>query len=249
MHAWLSAAEMLLDEGSALNVILDISNPATEGPREVAARQIIDRLYRREKSQPTHTVAETIFPGWDYVHYGLTGMFEHYAKQYSVFKRGDSSWGRYAHRLIHRTGRGGEVVNPLARIIRRLKWARSSEGTAYRSSYEMGLDLEDYELPIHDDILDGKRWRGGPCLSHLSFKLIDDTLHLTALYRSHDYRYRVPGNLLGLARLQACVSHECGAKIGSLVIHSTYAYFDEARGRQGMAQLVRAVGSLYSESN
>ena len=49
----------------------------------------------------------------------------------------------------------------------------------------------------------GTRRMGGPCLSHLSFKLFDGAVHLTTLYRSHDYGYKVPGNLLGLASVLA----------------------------------------------
>ncbi len=71
---------------------------------------------------------------------------------------------------------------------------------------------------------------GGPCLSHLSFKLFQDAVHLTALYRSHDYRYKAPGNLLGLARLQGCIAHEVDRSIGNLTVHSSYAYLDGSKG-------------------
>ena len=71
---------------------------------------------------------------------------------------------------------------------------------------------------------------GGPCLSHLSFKLFQKAVHLTALYRSHDYSYKVQGNLLGLARLQCCVAREVGRSIGSLTVHSSYAYLSKSKG-------------------
>ena len=54
-------------------------------------------------------------------------------------------------------------------------------------------------------------------------------VHLTALYRSHDYGYKVPGNLLGLARLQSCVASETGQHIGGLVVHSSYALLSGSR--------------------
>ena len=52
---------------------------------------------------------------------------------------------------------------------------------------------------------------------------------MTALYRSHDYRYKVPGNLLGLARLQGCVARETGQAMGTLVVHSSYAFLNGSK--------------------
>ena len=43
--------------------------------------------------------------------------------------------------------------------------------------------------------------------------------------------YKVPGNLLGLARLQACVANETGLGIGGLVVHSTYAFLNGPKTR------------------
>ena len=99
------------------------------------------------------------------------------------------------------------------------------------SCYELGVAEGEYDLPLHSTAEDGSRRMGGPCLSHLSFKLFEGAVHLTALYRSHDYRYKVPGNLLGLARLQSCVAHEVGRDIGPLVVHSSYAYLTGSRVR------------------
>lgn len=97
--------------------------------------------------------------------------------------------------------------------------------------YELGVAEGEYDVPLHSTAKDGARRMGGPCLSHLSFKLFEDAVHLTALYRSHDYRYKVPGNLLGLARLQACVAREIGRETGSLVVHSSYAYLGGSKTR------------------
>ncbi|MCA8886083.1 MAG: hypothetical protein KDA35_05635, partial [Hyphomonadaceae bacterium] len=68
---------------------------------------------------------------------------------------------------------------------------------------------------------------GGPCLSHLSFKLGPDRrLHLTALYRSHWYVQRALGNLFGLAHLLHFVADEAGLKLGSLICLSSMAQLD-----------------------
>ena len=51
-------------------------------------------------------------------------------------------------------------------------------------------------------------------------------------------------NLLGLARLQACVAHEVGVPTGSLVVHSTYAYLDLTKGRGPLKRLTTALRAL-----
>ena len=98
-----------------------------------------------------------------------------------------------------------------------------------KSCYELGIAEGEYELPLYSSVQDGTRRMGGPCLSHLSFKLFDGAVHLTALYRSHDYGYKVQGNLLGLGRLQSCVARETGQDVGSLVVHSSYAFLSGSR--------------------
>ena len=100
-----------------------------------------------------------------------------------------------------------------------------------KSCYELGVAEGEYDMPLYSPAQDGTRRMGSPCLSHLSFKLFQNAVHLTALYRSHDYSYKVPGNLLGLARLQNCVAKEVGRSIGSLTVHSSYAYLSSSKGR------------------
>lgn len=53
---------------------------------------------------------------------------------------------------------------------------------------------------------------------------------MNAFYRSHDYHFKAPGNLLGLAQLQACVANEVEAEIGELNVHSSWAYVDDSGG-------------------
>ncbi|MBV9749113.1 MAG: hypothetical protein JO157_09880, partial [Acetobacteraceae bacterium] len=82
-----------------------------------------------------------------------------------------------------------------------------------------------YEVGIHDPSRD-TRWRGGPCLSSLSFKRDEGRLSLTATYRSHHYVARCLGNLIGLGRLLEFVAREAGLAVGPLTCVSTYAEID-----------------------
>jgi hypothetical protein len=106
----------------------------------------------------------------------------------------------------------------------------------------MGVAEGEYDLPLYNTVDDEGRRRGGPCLSHLSFKLFSGRVHLTAIYRSHDYRYKVLGNLLGLARLQACVSDQVGLPMGSLVVHSTYGFVEKSK--TPLRQLISEIRAL-----
>ena len=215
LDAWMQAADCLLDHGPMLNLILAIGSPETGG-----SNVAIDGFLTDEGQLPMHTVAETIFPGAEYRRRGLQGVLDFYPnKVYPAIKK--NRWGTYAHRLVRDAN--GKHVNPLKQLIDKMKSEAAKPGPK-RSCYELGVAESEYDIPLYSPAQDGPRRMGGPCLSHLSFKLFQDTVHLTALYRSHDYRYKVPGNLLGLARLQDCVAQEVGRSIGSLTVHSSYAY-------------------------
>lgn len=249
IEAWLQACEHLLQAAHDLNVILSIESPGSDGAASRPTRARIDSFYASEGVDPLHTVAETIFPGWEYRHRGLRGVFDMYPTEYEVLKRGEPQrWGTYAHRLLHRRAARGEAVNPLSKLIEKMKNERQQRRRGpLRACYEVGIAEGEYDLPLYNTVDDQGRRRGLPCLSHLSFKLYDGSVHLTALYRSHDYRYKVPGNLLGLARLQACVAKEVGVPIGTLVVHSTYAYVDPAKGKRALKKLLVDVRSLMTK--
>lgn len=232
LEAWLDAVEYLLKIGSDINVVLSISSPESDGTIAQAAHPRIDEFYASLDEAPLHTVAETIFPGWEYSRRGLRGVYETYDEEYVALKRGDPSrWGTYAHRILRRQTSAGVVIRPLESLIDKMRSELKLKGRGtYKACYEVGVAEGEYDLPLYNTVDDRNRRRGLPCLTHLSFKIYKKSLHLTALYRSHDYSYKVPGNLLGLARLQACVAKEVGLPIGSLVVHSTYAWIQTTKG-------------------
>ncbi len=223
-----------------MDVILSVSAPASDGGVTRAANDRLNRFYASEEQAPLHTIAETIFPGWEYQRRGLRGVYELYPDEYDVMKRGEpQSWGTYAIRLVRRRSGDGSVVNPLDVMINKMRdEIQPGPGGTKTACYEIGVTQGEYDLPLYNTVADRNRRLGLPCLSHLSFKLWKGSVHLTAVYRSHDYRYKVPGNLLGLARLQACVSKEVDVGIGSLVVHSTYAWVDHRRGKGALTELV-----------
>ena len=220
LDAWMTAADYLLKRNPVLNLVLTIGSPATGG-----SNPTIDKFLTDEGQPPMHTVAETIFPGYEYRRRGLRGVFDFYPEIVypAIKKHPQIRWGTYAYRLVRRRVAGGKDINPLKQMIDKMQSEIATPGPK-KSCYELGVAVGEYDLPLYSPADDGTRRMGGPCLSHLSFKLFENAVHLTAFYRSHDYRYKVPGNLLGLARLQKCVAHEIDRDIGSLTVHSSYAY-------------------------
>ncbi|MCA1812169.1 MAG: hypothetical protein LC623_09200, partial [Halobacteriales archaeon] len=178
---------------------------------------------------------ELIFPGAEYRRNGMEGVYQAYPQQIEEFRRHDAHhWGTYAERMLRVTladgtilhGKDGLPLNPLRTLIHKMKRANNG-GQAAHACYELSINR-----PWRDDNV----IRGSPCLSHLSFKLYNHAVHLTAIYRNHDYTFKVPGNLLGLARLQAAVAREIGGSVGPLVIHSTQAYLDNKAGTRKLVK-------------
>ena len=232
LDAWVEATKFLLTtNGTTLNLVLEIGGPGSRGYPK-AAEQRLDDFLIGEGQPPIHTVAETIFPASEYCRRGLKGVYETYPDEtFPAIKRHPKiSWGTYAYRLVRRKTADGQDMNPLKQMIDKMKSELATKGTM-RSCYDINVAEGEYDLPLYNTVRDGRRRRGGPCLSHLSFKLFVGAVHLTAFYRSHDYRYKAPGNLLGLARLQHCVANETGQDMGTLVVHSSYAALNGSERR------------------
>ena len=230
-EAWVKATNLLLSEGPSLNLSLSIDSPGGRGPFPHADKRI-DEYLLHQGQLPLHTVAETIFPGYEYRRRGTEGVFETYPNEIypAIHKHPKITWGTYAYRMVRRQDEKGEFMNPLKQLIEKMASELRATGPK-RSCYEIGVGEGEYDIALYNTAKDGSRRMGGPCLSHLSFKLFNGAIHLVAIYRSHDYAYKVPGNLLGLARLQSFVSNETGRGLGSLVVHSTYAFLGGGKGR------------------
>ncbi|HPR67638.1 MAG TPA: thymidylate synthase [Methanothrix sp.] len=63
-----------------------------------------------------------------------------------------------------------------------------------------------------------------PCMMVDDFKIRDGRLHLTALFRSHDFAGAYPANLYGLTRLLGYVAEKVGAEPGSITTVSCSAH-------------------------
>ena len=224
VEAWVKATRHLLDSGRRMNLVLDIARP-TGVPGTKALERCVDRYMASRDRETLHSVAETIFPCFLYHREGLRGVLETYPTLTypELRRRNPRRWGTYAGRLLCRETSTGETFNPLDQMLRKMRSEIANRGTK-RACYELGITAAECELPLYSAAEERRERMGFPCLSHLSFKVWSGSVHLTALYRSHDYGIKAPGNLLGLSRLLLFVARETGQEVGSLVVHSSYAY-------------------------
>ena len=231
-EAWLKGLAHLQtqDEWRDYNLILEISKPMGLSPNEKQIATDFSKFLAAHEKKPISTVINTIFPASLYAGQTAEVLFKQYMEiTPELCKHPDNKkWGTYFMRIAARTDENGLEVRPLERMIDRLRKQANSKSPK-RAWYELNFVDPFLEIPIYDNIADPRFMMGGPCLSHLSFKLrADRSLILTAFYRSHYYIERTLGNLFGLAMLQDFVAKETGLKTAELVCHSSMAQIDFA---------------------
>ena len=236
--AWVAGLAKLVEAGGeAVNLTVAIADPVTEidGVREILDEFVAARRARNRKSvEKVSTVANTLFPqSWYRESLGdaaASHVYELEQETRHVSHR-TAKRGTYFERLVAWPDPEKGRVNQLERAIERLRLARE-RGEERGNQYEVGVTgpMEDgFATPIvvpgHDNLT-----RGFPCLSHISFSLHQGTVHLTALYRSHDYVSRAYGNYIGLGRVLAFVGNESGCPIGEVMCISSSATSEFSRG-------------------
>ena len=233
VDAWLRASTFLLDQPDwrAYNVVLEIADPLALPPGDRAVYNLVDGFLRERGQLPISTVVNTIFPAQLYQSHGSRGVYEEYPARYPDIQCHHSArkWGTYAMRMIQRTDHAGNTIYPLRDLVEKLSSQAKQKGGKH-AAYEMGTADPFTDIPIYDPGLDRRPIMGGPCLSHVSVKLVrlpqEHAVYLTGLYRSHWYVQRALGNLLGLAHLQNFIAREAGVKTGPLIIHATMAQLE-----------------------
>lgn len=229
--AWFEGIKYLRQQKKwcEFNVVLDIASPMSLPPEDKRVSQIVGKyLKQKPKKKPLSTVINTIFPACLNDGQGAEALIQEYMaiKPDLMNHKDNRKWGTYFMRIAARTTADGKEISPLRNMIERIRKQRQGRSPK-RAWYELNLTEPCLEIPVYDNLSDPRHLMGGPCLSHLSFKLKgDDSLTLTALYRSHYYIDRTLGNLYGLALLQDFVAKETGLTVGHLICHSTMAQID-----------------------
>ena len=249
LAAWLQATRQLsVAKKPVYNLVYTINTPSEKSYEEDVIIRKYDKFAIASDFNTSETVSNTIFPLDTYLskyHLGSDIFYDCYLND--VLPRVRKRWGTYFERMITRPNERGTPIlignrrlNPLELLIDKLK--RRVEKTGKTTThYELSIDDIALEIPTYDPLRDAKYQIGGPCLSHVSFKIDrNDVLRLTAFYRSHWYIERALGNLIGLARLQCFVAGAAGAKVGPLTIIAAEAVLD-LRGDGRKAADTRAI--------
>jgi len=104
--------------------------------------------------------------------------------------------------------RAKEPVDQIDYIVRRLR-ANPNSRRASAVTWIPPVDTKKEEVP---------------CMMVDDFKIREGQLHLTALFRSHDFAGAYPANLYGLTRLLEHVAERVGAEPGSITTVSCSAH-------------------------
>ena len=214
-RAWVAACNAIMEtKYEGYNVVIDVADPVTHDEKDNKAILMLDKFLKDHGKYPISTVINTIFPQSLLDAHGPIEIYKIYHRDFDCLSE-TKLWGRYFERMTRHRMANGQEYNPLQVMIEKMKQKKSGQ---FKSAYE---------LAVYDPLKDGRIFRGGQCLSYLSFKIHPENgLLLTALYRNHTYITRCLGNLLGLGRLQAFVANQAGIKIGSLTVISTHAELD-----------------------
>jgi hypothetical protein len=227
---WTKAVTHLADceHHQDFDVFLHIENPTVLSCEDRKVYDLVDTMLRSKGGSAIETVAETIFPMSDYRRNGADGVYNLYPERMQRIRgaRTDRRWGTYALRLLEPRidGKKRRYV-PLQSLVEKIK----TQGK-YKAAHELNFGPIEDDIEIYDPGRDRLRPYGGPCLSHLSFKVYGGLIRLNATYRSHFYIQRLLGNLIGLGRMQVFIAKEANLEVGPLTINSTFARLDTGGG-------------------
>lgn len=231
--AWLEALDTLIaDGGETVNLGVSIADPTRERPeiREVLDAFIAKRRRMRRGVELVSTVANTIFPQALYIE-RLGRRSEPHLYEMARLGRDVSrrvkgnARGTYFERMVdwpngQVTDGDGTVAtfNQLDQAITRLRRLHE-QGTRRGNQFEIGLSSpadEAIALPVVVPARD-KQTMGFPCLSHISVSLQKGVVHMTAIYRNHEFIKRAYGNYIGLGRLLRFIARQSGWPMGELL--------------------------------
>ena len=247
--AWVAALDTLLaNGGDVVNLTVAIGDPTHE---HQGIRALLDgfngerRKKRRKDVELVSTVANTIFPSsWYIERLGVdaeTHLYE-LERMTRPVSRKRNRHGTYFERMVAWPGPNGDEFNQLDQVVQRLRTAHQN-GQRRFNAYEIGIATPADEAIAVPILVGGKDRRviGFPCLSHLSFSLNKGVVHLSAVYRSHDFISRAYGNYLGLGRVLRFVAQQSGFPAGELTCLSASATAEIGKsgvGKQSLESLL-----------
>ena len=228
--AWVEALDRLVAAGGeAVNLTVVIADPTAEASE---IRTVVDtfveerRRARRRSVETVESVANTIFPQSLYIERlgedAEAHLYEMERSGRGVSRR-RNPYGTYFERMVAwpdgraRRGESVETFNQLDQALTRLRRLRK-QGTRRGNQFEVGLACPADDAIAMPVVVPGRDTLtiGFPCLSHVSLSLQQGVVHMTALYRNHDFIKRAYGNYVGLGRMLRFVAQQSGWPMGEL---------------------------------
>lgn len=238
-RAWGRAVRPMMDRGGIAELVplcVSITGFDDGVPREESTiRAVLDASLARMSKQDCHTVANTIFPEsmWNPAA-PRSALFERYVRSLPRMLKASSKnrLGMYFQRLIQ----GGPQSHPnqLDFVI-----------TTYLA--RKGVRRSALQVAVYDAARDqsAAAQRGFPCLQHVTFVPVGETLSLNAFYATQYAFERAYGNYLGLCRLGRFVAHELGLKLARVTCFTGIMLSDSipARSKRNLADAIDAAVS------
>jgi thymidylate synthase len=217
LSAWKDACNYILNHGNGYNLIVKIESPLEfnlDQKAEILNSKIISNL-------ELQNVINTIFPSRLYernLHLfseDFYNLHENlYEKGKTLHRKNKSRWGNYFLRF---TRFGSQRLNQLQEIIEKINIRPKQQAACYY------MHVSSIEIDTNT------RTIGNPCLQYVQFAQQEGKIHLTAVYRNHDFLLKALGNYIGLAKLLEFVCKKTNSEIGSVTCHSIHFYLDKKR--------------------
>jgi thymidylate synthase len=210
LTAWRDVCRHILQNGDGFNMLVQIDNPLayTQAQlNEVTNSGVISAV-------EVNDVVNTIFPTKLHGRSITLSNSQFYDKHEQIYLRGKkmhkknrSRWGNYFLRF---TKFGINRKNQLQPIIDGIN-NRSNNQKACYIMHVSSIDLDNNTRVI-----------GNPCLQYVQFGVYNNALHLSALYRNHDFLTKALGNYVGLSKLLEFVCNETNSTMGSVTVQSLH---------------------------
>lgn len=238
--AWLAATALMRTPPREIqDLVIEIATPQVLTARDVAICRETNTFLDLVYEEGLEYVANTIFPLALYDRHGWPGAAAAYRDNEK--RRANKGWGSYFGRLVELRAVGTHTTSHLEALVEKLKRRPGRLRNVYEASTLDALA----DVSIYEPDRDRERGLRQPCLSHLSVRLDDGKVHVTALYRSHYYLQKALGNFIGLARLQGFLAREIGASPGTICVHSCHARLDNEKTTVGeVAALLDRMAAL-----
>lgn len=210
LTAWRDVCQHILQNGDGFNLLVEIQNPlafTNVQLTEITNSGVIT-------SSQLNDVINTIFPYKFYLRSANLSNTQFYDKHEQIYLRGKSlhrknrsRWGNYFLRF---TKFGVNQLNQLQPIIDGIN-TRTNDQKACYIMHVSSIDADNNTRVI-----------GNPCLQYVQFGFYNNALHLSAVYRNHDFLTKALGNYIGLARLLEFVCNKTNKAMGSITVQSLH---------------------------